>query len=154
MPFEKKSAYLALFARGDEYASALLDCETSRRAHPQDGPDSETVSKVKAAHREFNTAFYDLALVAPHQSPAAQARAGIKKQDATKTLAVTTTDRLNDDCQRALQIFTEVGKASTSLLQRKLGVGYGRASRIMDALRERGLIEEPTGLNAASKLVE
>jgi hypothetical protein len=34
MSFEKKSAYLALFATGDECASALLDCETSTLPKP------------------------------------------------------------------------------------------------------------------------
>ena len=32
------------------------------------------------------------------------------------------------------------GKASTSLLQRKLQIGYNRAARIMDQLEEKGLI--------------
>lgn len=34
----------------------------------------------------------------------------------------------------------EAGKASTSYLQRKLGVGYARAARLIDALEERGVI--------------
>ncbi len=40
----------------------------------------------------------------------------------------------------AKQTVIEAGKASTSYLQRKLGVGYARAARLMDLLEERGVI--------------
>ena len=36
-------------------------------------------------------------------------------------------------------------KASTSLLQRKLGIGYGRAARIIDELESRGVIGPDNG---------
>ena len=40
----------------------------------------------------------------------------------------------------SLQIIAREGKASTSLLQRKLQIGYNRAARIMDQLEEQGYI--------------
>lgn len=39
----------------------------------------------------------------------------------------------------------EAGKASTSYLQRKLGVGYARAARLIDMLEERGVIGPGSG---------
>jgi len=39
-------------------------------------------------------------------------------------------------------------KASTSLLQRRLGVGYARAARLMDILEERGVVGEQDGAKA------
>jgi len=44
---------------------------------------------------------------------------------------------------RALVI--EMGKASTSFIQRKLGVGYSRAAKLMDMLEERGVIGPANG---------
>ena len=41
---------------------------------------------------------------------------------------------------QAKQTVIEAGKASTSYLQRKLGVGYARAARLMDLLEHRGVI--------------
>jgi len=35
------------------------------------------------------------------------------------------------------------GRASITMLQRRLGVGYSRAARLIDALEERGIISAP-----------
>ena len=46
---------------------------------------------------------------------------------------------------QAKQTVIEAGKASTSYLQRKLGIGYARAARLMDLLEQRGVIGPPDG---------
>lgn len=42
--------------------------------------------------------------------------------------------------RRALEVVVNEGRASTSVLQRRLSLGYARAARIMDELYERGYI--------------
>ncbi len=42
--------------------------------------------------------------------------------------------------QNAIAVVVEAGQASTSLLQRKLKLGYARAARIIDEMSERGII--------------
>jgi S-DNA-T family DNA segregation ATPase FtsK/SpoIIIE len=42
-------------------------------------------------------------------------------------------------------IVRKVGKASTSLIQRRLGIGYGRAARLIDMLESRGVIGPADG---------
>ena len=39
----------------------------------------------------------------------------------------------------------KVGKCSTSLLQRRFGIGYGRASRLVDMLEEQGVVGPADG---------
>ncbi len=42
----------------------------------------------------------------------------------------------------AVKVFVDCQKASVSLLQRKLRIGYARAARLVDAMEERGLVSE------------
>jgi S-DNA-T family DNA segregation ATPase FtsK/SpoIIIE len=46
---------------------------------------------------------------------------------------------------QAKQTVIEAGKASTSYLQRKLGVGYARAAKLIDMLEERGVVGPADG---------
>lgn len=46
---------------------------------------------------------------------------------------------------KAIEVIRTAQKASTSLLQRKLGIGYGRAAKIIDILEEDGKISPPQG---------
>ncbi|MEI8062056.1 MAG: DNA translocase FtsK 4TM domain-containing protein [bacterium] len=47
--------------------------------------------------------------------------------------------------QEAKEMVMQIGKASTSYIQRKLRVGYARAARLMDILEERGVIGPADG---------
>jgi DNA segregation ATPase FtsK/SpoIIIE-like protein len=55
--------------------------------------------------------------------------------------------RPSDDvyAEKAMEVFRLEGRASTSMLQRKLSLGYGKAARIVDILHERGLINREDG---------
>ena len=44
--------------------------------------------------------------------------------------------------QKAVEIIKSEGKASTSFLQRKLQIGYNRASRIIDMMEEKGIVSK------------
>ncbi|MFN9918654.1 MAG: DNA translocase FtsK [Acidobacteriota bacterium] len=45
----------------------------------------------------------------------------------------------------AVRVVCEMGKASTSILQRRLRLGYGRAARILDRMQKEGIIGAPDG---------
>jgi S-DNA-T family DNA segregation ATPase FtsK/SpoIIIE len=47
--------------------------------------------------------------------------------------------------EEAMRVVLELGKASTSTLQRRLRLGYGRAARILDMMYRDGLIGPPDG---------
>jgi len=47
--------------------------------------------------------------------------------------------------KEAKEIITQAGKASASLLQRRLRIGYARAARLLDMLEERGIVGPADG---------
>ncbi len=60
-------------------------------------------------------------------------------------------DSLEDDddlYEAAREAVVAANKASTSYIQRKLGVGYSRAAKLMDMLEERGVIGSANGSKA------
>jgi S-DNA-T family DNA segregation ATPase FtsK/SpoIIIE len=61
-------------------------------------------------------------------------------------------DLVDDDADRllpdAVDVIREYDRASASLLQRRLKIGYARAARIIDQLEERGYIGAFDGSNA------
>jgi S-DNA-T family DNA segregation ATPase FtsK/SpoIIIE len=53
----------------------------------------------------------------------------------------------------AVRVVIEGGKASTSLLQRRLGIGYGRAAKLIDIMEEQGIVSSATGNKPREVLV-
>lgn len=60
----------------------------------------------------------------------------------------------DDLYEEARAIVIESGKASTSYLQRKLGIGYARAARLMDSLEEHQVIGPGAGAKAREVLIK
>lgn len=52
--------------------------------------------------------------------------------------------------QQAVEVVINSGRGSVSLLQRSLGIGYGRAARLIDFMAEDGIVGEYQGSNARS----
>lgn len=59
----------------------------------------------------------------------------------------------DDIFQDAVRVVIDNRKASTSLLQRRLRIGYGRASRLMDEMEEQGIIGAADGSKPRDVLV-
>jgi S-DNA-T family DNA segregation ATPase FtsK/SpoIIIE len=55
---------------------------------------------------------------------------------------------------KALEVIRLTRRASPTMIQRRLGIGYTRAARIMDLLEERGVIGPVNGANAREILID
>jgi len=81
----------------------------------------------------------------------------IEKIDAGKPVNVT--DEFSDPTDndellpKAIEIAVEAGKISASHLQRRLKVGFSRASRMIDQMQERGIISPPDGSKPREVLI-
>jgi S-DNA-T family DNA segregation ATPase FtsK/SpoIIIE len=54
----------------------------------------------------------------------------------------------------SIDIIRKEGKASVSMLQRKLRIGYTRASRLMDTLEEKGIVAPPDSMSQVRRVLD
>ena len=53
----------------------------------------------------------------------------------------------------AVDLAIKQGKISTSLIQRKISIGYGKAAKFIDIMEDMGLVSEPNGQKPRDVLV-
>lgn len=73
--------------------------------------------------------------------------------DGKSSVAGENNDDVDELLNEAINAVVEYEQASTSFIQRKLRVGFNRASRIMDQLEERGVISEKDGSRPRQVLI-
>lgn len=81
------------------------------------------------------------------------AQDGKKKSAAVETEGAQSPDYDDDMFPKAVEVVVENGMASTTLLQRKLKLGYARAARIVDELAEKGIIGPYEGAKPRKVLI-
>ena len=64
------------------------------------------------------------------------------------------TDEEEDLVDKCLEVIRQERKASTSMLQRRLRLGYTRAARIVDILEQRGILGPKDGAKDREILVD
>ncbi len=122
----------------------------SSRLHRIHGPyvTEDEISAVCDFWRTQAKAIYNEEMLKPPKDPAnsdmdADGEAGA---DGAETGA-------DDDMyQDAVRVVCEMGRASTSTLQRRLRIGYGRAARLIDLMEKDGIVGPPDGSKAREVL--
>ena len=105
--------------------------------------EGEVRRVVEFLRREEEAPIYDEAITEPKHD--------LGKQGLFGGDALDEDDPLYD---AAMRVVIESGKASASLLQRRLKVGYARAARLLDILEENGIIGPGSGAKPREILVE
>jgi len=109
--------------------------------------DEEEVRKVVAFWRQ--------------QAPTIQYVSGVEGEESSSSNAGghSITDGVGDDAsdeallKRAMELVVRSQMGSTSMLQRKLGVGFARAGRLMDLLEQNGIVGPSIGSKAREVLM-
>jgi S-DNA-T family DNA segregation ATPase FtsK/SpoIIIE len=110
----------------------------SSRLHRIHGPfvSESEITAVCDFWREQAKAIYNQELLKPPKGDTAT-------DGDTSAEAV---EEVDDDLyQDAVRVVCEMGRASTSTLQRRLRIGYGRAARLIDLMEKDGIVGPPDG---------
>lgn len=124
-----------LLGRGD---FLLVTAELSKPKRLQGAlVTEEEIERVTNALRTSAGAEYDMDIIEKAQAPHTVMKNGVMSSGEGE----------NDDpmLADAKQVILRAGKASASLLQRRLSIGYARAARLLDILEEQGFIGPADG---------
>jgi S-DNA-T family DNA segregation ATPase FtsK/SpoIIIE len=105
------------------------------RVHGAYVTEAETNDVVEFWKRQATPEYDESFLMAPPSEEEGEAEAAEEEFDGAQ-------DPMYEE---ALRVVLEQGKASTSTLQRRLRLGYGRAARILDMMQRDGVIGPPDG---------
>lgn len=73
------------------------------------------------------------------------AKCGVKKGSAMPAGDMDDDEDSDPMLKQAIELAVESGKISTSLIQRKLSLGYGRAAKLIDTMEKMGIVGAPEG---------
>jgi len=127
----------SLLGKGD---SLYLPAGSSR-LHRIHGPyvGEKEVQDVCEFWREQAKAVYNEELLRPPKDENAMSGGGESGEEGAG-------EEVDDELyQDAVRVVCEMGRASTSTLQRRLRVGYGRAARLIDLMEKDGIVGPPDG---------
>jgi hypothetical protein len=168
--------FVSFKPRGQSYSSPEPPKPTTTSQSPYEVlhvPPSASIDEITAAYKQMAQMYHPdkVASLAPEYREIAERRmkeinaayTALKAKVQTQAIALPGTSRNNkpDELyEEALMIITDMGRASTSVLQRRLAIGYGRATKILDTMEREGLIGPAEGakprkvLPAAYKLCD
>lgn len=95
------------------------------------------VERVVEFIKQVFTAEYDQNIMDEIERQTEMVNSAEKTSDSADDGDIDTSD---DKLEEAIDFVVEAGQASTSLLQRRLKLGYGRAARIIDIMEEMGVV--------------
>ncbi|MBO7292879.1 MAG: DNA translocase FtsK, partial [Clostridia bacterium] len=109
--------------------------------------DEEVKAVTSVLAQNVGEAIFDDAILADIEKEAAKCAQKNGDDDGDEEGGGGSLDGVLDDpkFEQALDVAFSTGSISTSLLQRRIGVGFGRASRFIDAMCEMGIVGESRG---------
>lgn len=130
-----------LIGRGD-MLFAPVGISKPKRVQGAFVSDSEVEAITDFIKKNYGKVSYDEKVIQEIEKGASQVGKG------NKTAMLDDDDAIGDEdelLRPAIEYAFESGRVSTSLFQRKLSIGYGRAAKIIDRMQELGICSESSG---------
>lgn len=138
-----------LIGRGD-MLYAPVGCTKPIRVQGAFVSEKEIEGVLEFIRRTYGTGVYNEEVIASIEQEAA--RCGQSKKGASEGGDASDMDA-DPMLRDAIELAVETGKISTSLIQRKLSLGYGRAAKLIDAMEARGIVSPPEGQKPRTVLI-
>jgi S-DNA-T family DNA segregation ATPase FtsK/SpoIIIE len=113
----------------------------------------DEVASVVAFLRSQGGESYNEGVMAEIEREAERAAQSQKKGGGASAQESEGDDEEDPRFMEAVEIAVDSGKISTSLLQRKMGIGYGKAAKYIDRMQEKGIVSEPEGQKPRNVLI-
>ena len=143
-----------LIGRGDMLFNPVGAAKPMRvqGAYVSESDVEEVVSYIKNMNQKSGS--YSDEVLEQIEAEAARCGAG-KKGSSGSGSASSDGDPGEDDpmLRQALELAVESGKISTSLIQRRLQLGYGRAAKLIDRMEQMGYVSPPDGQRPRKVLI-
>ncbi len=110
----------------------------------------EVVAFIKTANAENKVEYSDEVI---DQIEKAAAMCGAPKKGGAVTSAGDASGEEDPMLRQALELAVNSGKISTSLIQRRLSLGYGRAAKLIDKMEQMGYVSPPEGQKPRDVLI-
>ena len=107
--------------------------------------DSEVEKVISFICENNGSAKYNNDFINQMELEAAKCGQGKKGASASADMEMPEVEGGDAKFRDAVKLAIEEGKISTSLMQRRLGVGYGRAAKIIDTMEQMGYVSKPDG---------
>ena len=101
---------------------------------------AEEIERVVSFVKENGEASYDKDVISQIEQNVAEKERSAGSKGGGAAQEETAADAADEMLDAAIEVVLETGQASTSLLQRRLKLGYSRAARIVDQMEERGIV--------------
>ncbi len=111
--------------------------------------DGEVEAVVEFLRKSCGISEYDSDVIDKIEKEAAKCGMGKRSSD----LDVSPDDETDPMLKPALELAVESGKISTSLIQRRLSLGYGRAAKLIDRMEQLGYVSPPDGQKPRTVLI-
>ncbi len=112
---------------------------------------SEEVDEIVAFIKEQGKASYDASVISSIDEAAE--RCGSKRGGSDELGGDDAPTENDPMLKKAIELAVESGKISTSLIQRRLSLGYGRAAKLIDRMESMGIVGAPEGQKPRQVLI-
>ena len=115
--------------------------------------DSELENIIKFIKENAQKAEYSDDIIKRIEKEAALCGKKGKARDDAEADSIDTEEDDDPKLDSAIKLAVESGKISTSLIQRKLSLGYGRAAKLIDVMERRGIVAKQDGQRPREVLI-